>query len=99
MAQYVVYNLNGGRVKIPKNVLLPSVIKALTNNTEIINIINRLGHGVSYSILSEMHTENAFSIQKQQLEEIFIPEDTVKKKFTVYVANNIDRNEETLTGI
>ena len=71
----------------------------LTNNTEIINIINRLGHGVSYSIISEMHTENAFRIQEQQLDEIVIHEDTVKEKFTVYVADNIDRNEETLTGI
>ena len=71
----------------------------LTNNTEIINIINRLGHGVSYSIISEMHTENAFRIQEQQLDEIVIHEDTVKEKFTVYVTDNIDRNEETLTGI
>ena len=69
--------------KTPKSMLLPSVIKTLTNNTEIINIINRLGHGVSYSILSKMHTENAFRIQKQQLDEIDIPEDNVKEKFTV----------------
>ena len=79
--------------------LLPSVIKTLTSNTKIINIINCLGRRVSYSILSEMHTENAFRIQKQQLDEIVIPEDTVKDKFTVYVAENIDRNEETLTVI
>ena len=99
MTHDIVYNLNGGRVKTPKSMLLPSVIKTLTNNTEIINIINRLGHGLSYSILSEMHTENAFRIQDQQLDEIVIPEDSVKEKFTVYVADNIDRNEETLRGI
>ena len=46
-----------------------------------------------------MHTENAFRIQEQQLDEIVIPKDTVKEKFTIYVANNIDRNEETLTSI
>ena len=65
MAQDIAYNLNGGRVKTPKSVLLPSVIKTLTNNTEIMNIINCLGHGVSNSILSEMHTENAFRVQEQ----------------------------------
>ena len=97
--QDIVYNLNGGRVKTPKSVLLPSIIKTLTNNTEIINLINRLGHGVSYSILSEMYTENALRIQEQQLDEIVIPEYTVKEKFTTYVADNIDRKEETLTGI
>ena len=46
-----------------------------------------------------MHTENAFRIEEQQLDEIVIPEDTVKEKFTVHVADNIDTNEETLNGI
>ena len=84
MAQDIVYNMNGGKVKTPKSVLLPSVIKTLTNNTEIINIINRLGHGVLYSILSEIYTKNTFRIQEQQLHKIVIPEDTVKEKFIVY---------------
>ena len=44
MAQDIIYNLNSGRVKTPKSLLLPSVIKTLTNNTEIVNIINRLRH-------------------------------------------------------
>ena len=99
LAQDIVYIVNGGRIKTPKSVLLPSVIKTLTNNTEIINIINRLGHGVSYSILSEMHTENAFRIQEQQLGDIVIPEEASKETFTIYVGDNIDRTEETLTGI
>ena len=84
MAQDIVYNMNGGKVKTPKSVFLPSVIKTLTNNTEIINIINRLGHGVLYSILSEIYTQNTFRIQEQQLHKIVIPEDTVKEKFIVY---------------
>ena len=46
-----------------------------------------------------MHTENAFRIQEQELDEIVIPENTVKEKFTVYLADNIDRNEKTLRGI
>ena len=99
MAQDIVSNLNGRRVKILKSLLLPSVIKTLTNNTEIINIINHLGHGVSYSILSEMHMENTFRIQEPQRDEIVIPEDTIKGKFTIYMADKIDRNIETLTGI
>ena len=65
MAQDIVYNLNGERVKTPKSMLLPSVIKTLTNNTEIINIMNRLRHRVSYSILPEMHTEIVFRVQEE----------------------------------
>ena len=73
LAQDIVYIVTEGRVKTPKSVLLPSNIKQLTNNTEIINTIHRLGHGVSYSILSEMHTENAYHIQDQQLEDVILP--------------------------
>ena len=98
IGQDIIYNLTSGRVKTPKSVLLPSVIKTLTNNTEIINILNRLGHGISYSILSEMNTENAYRIQEQQLGEVVIPEDVMKELFSIYVADNIDRTEETLTG-
>ena len=98
LAQDIVYIITEGRVKTPKSVLLPSVIKQLTNNTEIINTINRLGHGVSYSILSEMHTENAYNIQDQQLEDVILPLHSQKESFTIYVADNIDRTEETLSG-
>ena len=59
LAQDIVYNVTERRVKTPKSVLLPTVVNQLTNNTEIINTLNKLGHGVSYSILPDMHTENA----------------------------------------
>ena len=99
IAQDIVYNLTKGRIKTLKSILLPSIIKTLTNNAEVINILNRLGDGVSYSILSELNTENAFKIEEQQLEDnLILPLDCQKEKFTIYVADNIDWNEETLSG-
>ena len=98
VAQDIVYIATNGRVKTPKSLLLPSVTKTLTNNTEVINILNSLVHGVSYSILSEMHTENAYFIQKQLSDEVILPINTVTEAFTIYVADNIDWNEETWTG-
>ena len=98
IAQDIVYIVTKGRIKTPKSVLLPSSIKQLTNNTEIINTIHRLGHGISYSTLSEMHTENAYSIQDQQLEDVILPLHSQRETFTIYVADNIDRKEETLSG-
>ena len=53
-----------------------------------------MGHVVSYSILTEMHTENAYFIQKQESDDLILPINTA----TIHVADNIDRNEETLTG-
>ena len=99
LAQDIVFAVTSGRIKTPKNVLLPTMVKSLTNNTEIINILNKLGHGISYTLLMESQTENAFKIVEQQADEcLIIPVDAEKEAFTIYVADNIDRNEETLSG-
>ena len=45
-----------------------------------------------------MHTENAYFIQKQLSDEVILPINTVTEAFTIYVADNIDWNEETRTG-
>ena len=66
LAQDIVYIVTKGRIKTPKIVLHPNIIKQLMNNTELINTIHRLGYGVSYYISTEMHTENAYSIQDHQ---------------------------------
>ena len=98
LAQGIVYIVTEGRIKTPKSVLLPSIIKQLMNNTELINTIHRLGHGVSHSILTEMHTQNAYNIQDHQQEDVILPLDSRKEAFTIYVADNIDRKEKTLSG-
>ena len=99
IAQDLIYTVTAGRVRTPKSLLLQCVVKSLTNNTEIITILNRLGHGVSYSTLSEMLTENAYKITDQQaFADVILPETLAKVLFAIYVADNIDRNEETLSG-
>ena len=57
-----------------------------------------MGHGASYSILTERDTENTYFIQKQQSGKVIMPINTPKEEFTIYVTDNIDRDEETLTG-
>ena len=44
------------KIKPPKQVLLSYRVKTLTGNVELIQILNRLGHGVSYSQLEENDT-------------------------------------------
>ena len=88
-----------GRVKTPKSVLYP-YIKSLTNNTELINITCRLRQEVSYSLLEELSTE----ISYQRLEAVeegsgCLPEDCKTGTFTIEVDDNINRLEETLSGI
>ena len=37
------------------------------------NITNRLGHGMSYSILEEMETENAYKVLSEMKEDCVLP--------------------------
>ena len=80
ITQDIVYTVSNSKVKTPKTLLYPSIIKQLTNNTEIINIVHRLGHSVPYSILNGMHTENAYIVHDQQeKDDVILPLTNEKK--------------------
>ena len=72
IGQDLVYAISQGRIKTPKSILYPAVIKLRTNCTALITLNNKLGHGVSYSILEELFTGNVFyTIDQQVNEDIF----------------------------
>ena len=100
VAQDIIYNVSAGRIRTVKSVLLPSIVNALTNNTELIHILNRFGHGISYTLLMEAQTENAYQLIEQQLcTGCVIPKESIPDSFTIFVADNIDRQEQTLSGM
>ena len=95
LGQDVVYAVSRGKIKTPKSIMLPYTIKSLTNCTELIDICNKLGHGVSRSILEELATENAFLVLGQQQEMMALetthPEvyrDFQKGQFAVQLSSN-----------
>ena len=95
IGQDLVYAVSNGKIKTPKSIMYPTVIKSLTNST----LNNKLGHGVSKSILEELFTENALHIiDKQTNEDTLIPHGFLPNKLTIAVHDNIDRLEETLSG-
>jgi hypothetical protein len=61
-SQDLIYAVTHGKQKTPKHVLLSYAIKTLTGNVELIQIVNRLGHGIAYSQLEENDT--ALCLQK-----------------------------------
>ena len=98
LSQDLFYAVHQGKKLTPKSILLPLLIKSLTNNTELITKISRLGHGVSYTKLGEVITEVAYSRIDNNVDEIIcLPEKCKKGCFAMLVEDNIDRNEETLT--
>ena len=52
-SQDIVYAVTNGKIKPPKQVLLSYGVKTLTGNVELIQVLNRLRHGVSYSKLEK----------------------------------------------
>ena len=49
VAQDVVHTTTQGRVRTPKYFMLPLTVKHLTRSSQLVTMLNRLGHGYSYS--------------------------------------------------
>ena len=62
IGQDIIYCVLSGQFITSKHILLPFAIKSMTGNAELIKIINRLEHGVSYTKLAEVDT--AYAIQR-----------------------------------
>ena len=74
--------MSNGAIKIPKSVLFPSVVKSRRNNTEVVKLVNKYGHGISYNLIEKIETGYALSvIDKQAENRVVIPEvfDTLMK--------------------
>lgn len=99
ISQDVVYAVTAGTWKPAKHILLPWAVKSLTGNVELIKILNRLGHGISYSQLEEIDT--ALCLKKMATADepkAFIPSNIVPLVPVCLAYDNIDRIEETLSG-
>ena len=91
LSQDIFYSVHQGKKLTPKSILLPLLIKLLTNNTELITTISRLGHSVSYKKLGEVITEVAYSRTDNNVDGMTcLPEKCKKRCFTMLVEDNID---------
>ena len=96
-AQDLMFGVSRGKIKPPKQILLPYAVKTLTNNVELIQMLSRCGHGIAYSQLEEINT--ALCLQKMaSSSEIPLPDNIQPHVSTTLAWDNIDRLEETLSG-
>lgn len=94
-----IYGVSVGKHKTAKHILLPWAVKSLTGNVELIKILNRFGHGISYSQMEELDTELCLKkLDEEEEKGVALPTNIVPGMPTVLAYDNIDRNEETLTG-
>ena len=97
-AQDLVFGVTRGRIKPPKQILLSYAVKTLTNNVELVSILNRYGHGISYSQLEEINTALCMQKMATTTSEIPLPANIQPHVSTTLAWDNIDRLEETLSG-
>lgn len=75
IGQDIVYEGVRGQLKPPKHFMLPYAIKSLTGLVELIGMISRLGHGVSYTQAEELETALCMQkLESQRDESVAIPE-------------------------
>ena len=95
----MIYSVSHGAQKPPKHIILPAAIKALTGSKEVIQFINRLGHGLSYHQLEENETGLCMKkISSISEGSIPLPQYIQPYSSTTLAFDDIDMLEETLTG-
>ena len=98
LSRDLIHSATRGRIKTPKHVVLPMTVKSLTGNVELITILNRFGHGLSYSQIEEVETALAeMQIAKRQ-NGVFVPSVCYPDVPGVFCWDNNDLQEETLSG-
>ena len=93
----VIFATTAGRMKPSKQLLLGMATKSLTGSKKFVELLNRLGHSVSYSTVEELGTELTYAARSRQ---ILTPVGmTLDRNLHTGVAfDNFDRFVETLTG-
>lgn len=61
LSQDAIYSVTHCRIKTSKHMELDIAMKTITSSRKVINILNRLGHSISYSAVEELETELTYS--------------------------------------
>lgn len=61
-----------GKVKTFKHILLAFAVKSLTGHVQLIRILNRFGHCVSYNVLEESDT--SLCMYKSEQDGVILPD-------------------------
>ena len=69
--------------------LLPYAVTSLTNNTDLVQITNRCGHGVSYSQLEELNTAMCLQKLAATPENMIPPPENIKLYISTSLAYKV----------
>ena len=95
-AEDLCYAATNGDWVMPKHLTLPMATQHLTGIAEVITILNRYGHGQSYSRTLEMETAMCNSVTSS---ESVLPSISRDNEAVIHLCyDNFDLDEETLSG-
>ena len=99
IAQDIIHCNTNGRVKLPKHTSLAICVHHLTSSKRLIELLNRMGHCVSYDEMRAVNTSIAEEVlAKVEAFGTVIPTNIKPGTFVQIAADNNDLNEETLHG-
>jgi len=97
LSEDLCYGATRGQWKMPKHIELAVSLHHLTGSAEVVTLINRFGHCVSYSKLLELETSLAYAVQ--QNDSVLPSNISVSNNAICHTCwDNFDLNEETLSG-
>lgn len=91
----IILTASNGRIKPSTCLTLGLSAKSLTGSRRIINILNRLGHSISYTLVEEIETELAYACSS---ENRVLPYDLNPRIHTHVAFDNYDQYVETASG-
>jgi hypothetical protein len=102
IAQDIIHATFHGRVKTPKHVGLAMSVRHMTGSKQLITMLNRIGHCLSYDATERIDTSLALEVlAKSENLGVCIPSNIVQNVpggFVQVTGDNNDINEETLDG-
>ena len=95
VCQDIVYMASNGRKQTPKSLCLGMTVRHLTGSSQMIKLLNNLGHCSSWDTTIGLDTSLA---QLQLATAHIVPQGFAEKVPTILVWDNIDYKEETPSG-
>jgi hypothetical protein len=93
----VMFATSRGKIKPGKHLTMGLGMKSLTGSRKVINVLNRMGHSISYQIAEELETQLATEISERK---ISTPDGLLRQPglMTGLAWDNFDENTETISG-
>ena len=99
IAHDIIYSVSNKKHRTMKHTLFPLCIKRKTGSKEMVQWVNRFGHGMSYDEVCYAETTLALNQTKNDLRKNFCPSIIQPLSCITFIWDNNDVNPECLTGI